>query len=429
MKRVAACSVKVASFLAILAALCLTLAVVCPGQAVAEEKVLKVGSIGPFTGPAARVGQEFKNSIEMAFDKINWKVGDYKIEFVWIDSESDAEKAAKAYERAVVRDGIDVGFNTWHSWVSASCMEVAAKYKLPHFFSFGAGEIMNERYKADPEKYKYWVGKTWPLAEKLSIGYIKALEEAIANGLWKPETKKVAVYGVDNDWGRSFGGAVKKQFEAAGWEVVSEEYVQLGETEFYPLLSKIKRQKVSVAVGSMSDPPSVSAFIKQSREVGLKSLILSDGLGWVGEWYNLTGDASNFVLDQIPQWTTPEARKFRDDFTARYGFEPGASSGGLCYDTASFFIKVLQTTLEKYGDLTKENFVKCAEELIIPGKLTFTEGLLMEEYAYSPETFPDMVVGQGKYIFPVIQYFDGKAEIVWPAEWKTKDLQIPDNMK
>ena len=70
-------------------------------------------------------------------------------------------------------------------------------------------------------------------------------------------------------------------------------------------------------------------------------MIISDGLGWVGEWYKLTGDASDYVLDQIPQYATPEAKKFRDDFTKRFGFEPGASSAAMCYDTVRYFIKVL----------------------------------------------------------------------------------------
>lgn len=395
----------------------------------AEEKILKVGSIGPFTGPASRVGEEFKDAIQMAFDEINWKIGDYKVEMVWIDSESDAEKAAKAYEKAIVHDKIDVGFNTWHAWVSASCMDVAAKYKTPHFFSFGAGKLINEKYKSDPAKYKYWVGKTWPTPEKLSIGYVKTVEEAIAKGTFKPESKKVAIYGVDNDWGRNFGAAVKKQFEDAGWKVATEDYVQLGETEFYPLLNKIKREHVAVAVGSMSDPPSVAAFIKQSREVGVKSLIISDGLGWVGEWYKLTGDASDYVLDQIPQYATPEAKKFRDDFTKRFGFEPGASSAAMCYDTVRYFIKVLQTTLKDYGALNKETLQKCADEQVIPGKLTFTGGIMMKEYKYTPETFPDPVVGKGYYIFPVIQYFGGKGEVVWPEDVKTTDLKIPPGAK
>ncbi len=392
-------------------------------------KVVKVGVIGPFTGPASRVGDEFKGSITMAFDAVDNKIGDYDVEFVWIDSESDAEKGARAYEQAIVRDKIDVGFNTWHSWVSVACMEVSAKYKMPHFLSFGATEIVNEKYESDPEKYKYWAGKTWPTPSKLSIAYVEAVEEAIANGIWEPANKNVAVYGVDNDWGRSFGEAVASQFEEAGWVVVTKEWVALGETEFYPLLTKLQQLDTSIVVGSMSDPPSVSAFIKQSKEIGLKSLVISDGLGWVGEWYDLTGDASNFILDQIPQWTTPEAVKFKEDFTERFGFEPGASSGGLMYDSARFMIKIMQETLNEYGELNQENFAAIAEEKFMTGELTFTDGILMKEYKYTSETFPDPVVGEGYYIFPVIQYFDGQGKIIWPSNWKEADIEIPDYIK
>ena len=392
-------------------------------------KVVKVGVVGPFTGPASRVGDEFKGAITMAFDEIGHKVGDYEVEFVWIDSESDAEKAARAYEQAIVRDKINVGFNTWHSWVSVALMDISAKYKMPHFLSFGATETVNEKYESDPEKYKYWVGKTWPTPSKLSIAYVEAVEEAIENGLWTPENKNVAVYGVDNDWGRSFGNSVAQQFEEAGWTVVAREWVALGETEFYPLLTKLKKLNASIVVGSMSDPPSVSSFIKQSREIGLNSMIISDGLGWVGEWYDLTGNSSDFVLDQIPQWTTTEAKKFRDDFNTKFGFEPGASSGGLMYDQARFLIKIMQETFNDYGELTQENFAKIAEEKVMTGKLSYTGGIFMKEYKYTPETFPDPVVGEDYYIFPVIQYFNGEGKIIWPSNWKEADIQFPDNLR
>ena len=38
--------------------------------------------------------------------KVDYKVGDYKIELKWIDSESDAEKGGRAYEQAIVKDKI-----------------------------------------------------------------------------------------------------------------------------------------------------------------------------------------------------------------------------------------------------------------------------------------------------------------------------------
>lgn len=390
----------------------------------AQEKVLKVGSIGPFTGPAARTGEEFKNAINMVFEEIGYKVGDYKIEFIWVDSESDAEKGTRAYEQAIVKDKIDVGYGGWHTWVALSCMDVAAKYKIPHFFNFGAGSEIDDKYKADPEKYKYWVGKGWPTAYKLSIGYVEALEEAIKTGLWKPEAKRAAIYGVDNDWGRNFGNALGQQLKDAGWDVVTYDWVPLGETDFHPLLNKLKREKVTLVAGTMSDPPSIAAFTKQTREVSLKSLVIADSLGWVGEWYELTGDFSDYIIDMIPQWTD-KGQAFKEAFTKKYGFEPGPSTAGLCYDTATFFRKVLQTTLEKYGELTTETLTKCAEELVMTGQLALTEGIMMKEWKYTPETFPDLVVGNDYHMFPVIQYMKGQSTMIWPAHVKNGDLRIP----
>ncbi|MDR2301034.1 MAG: ABC transporter substrate-binding protein, partial [Deltaproteobacteria bacterium] len=63
-------------------------------QALAQGKVFKVGVVGPFTGPAAKTGEEFRASAEVAFDGIGYQIGDYKIEFVWIDSQSDPAKAS-----------------------------------------------------------------------------------------------------------------------------------------------------------------------------------------------------------------------------------------------------------------------------------------------------------------------------------------------
>ncbi len=394
-----------------------------------KEKVLKVGILGPFTGPASRVGEEFKNATTLAFEQVGNKIGDYKIEIKWIDSQSDAQKAALAYEQAVVKDKIDVGFMDWHSWVSVSVMDIAAKYKIPHFFSFGATSEVNQKYKADPNKYVYWMGKAWPTANKLSIGYVKTIDEAVQRGDWKPANKKVAIYGVDNDWGRDFGASLGQQFKDAGWEIVATEWVGLGETDFYPMLNKLKSLNVSVVAGTMSDPPAVSAFIKQIREVGLKSIVVADGLGWIGEWYSLTGDASNYVLDQIPQWTTPEAKKFAVDFKAKFGFEPGASTAGMNYDWARYFIKVLQETLKDYGSLTRENIFNEGKEKVMTGKLTLKDGIIHKEYKYTPETWPDPVVDQEHYMFPVVQYFGGKGTVVWPDSFQETKIKIPDNLK
>jgi branched-chain amino acid transport system substrate-binding protein len=395
----------------------------CTAPGEAQEKVFKLGILGPFSGPSARTGEEFKGSATMAFDAIDWKIGEYKIEPVWIDSQSDPAKATQAYEQAVVQDGIQAGILNWHSSVAVACMEVTAKYKVPHFFGFGATEVVNEKFHSDPDKYGYWMYKGWPTPKKLSVSYVQALEDAIEKGAWSPEKKTVAIYGEDTDWGRSFGNGIKEQLEEAGWTTVAEEYFAIDQTEFYPLLNKLKKLNPAVIAGTSTAPPSLSAFIKQADEVGLQSLIIADGLGWVGEWYKLTGKSSNYVVDQIPGWATEEGKQFAATFEEKLGIKPSPSSGGLSYDGTSFFIAVAKAAVEQYGELSSESIYNFVKENVWTGKWSYKDGIVMNEYAASPETYPDPVVGKGYYIFPVLQYFDGVGKIIFPPEWAEQELQ------
>ncbi|MGD8290641.1 MAG: ABC transporter substrate-binding protein [Desulfobacterales bacterium] len=395
-------------------------------QAVAADKVLKIGIMGPFTGPSAKTGNEFKGSVTLALEKIDYMIGDYKIEPVWIDSQSDPAKATSAYAEAVESKGIQVGALNWHSSVAAAVMDVAAQYKIHHLFGMGAAEIVNEKWQSDPEKFSYWGGKGWPVPGKLMLGYVECLSDAVEKGIWKPKNKKVALYGEDTDWGRSVGQAFRKEFGKRGWEIVSEDYFPTTQTDFYPLLSKYKKNEVAVLAGTSTSAPSMSAFIKQAEEVQLKSMIVADGLGWIGDWYKMTGPSANYVLDMIPQLTTQAAQKWAKEVETKFGYTPSPSSSGLAYDGINFFIKIARRALEQHGKLDKESIHQTIVDEVYTGKLTFgaADGaLIMNEYKYAADTLPDPVIARDAYYFPVIQYKEGKGAIVFPDDWKTKEFE------
>jgi len=365
----------------------------------------------------------------MALDQSHYRIGDYKIEPVWIDEQSDPAKASRAYEEAVIRDDIQAGILNWHSSVAVACMDVVAKYQVPHFFGVGATEIVNQKFHSDSSKYGYWMAKMWPVPAKLSNSYVQAIESAIQSGAWHPGTKTLAIYGEDTDWGRSMGAVLRTQFQQAAWRVVAEEYFSLSETEFYPLLNKLKDLDASLLAGTSTAAPTMSAFIKQAREVGLRSLIIADGLGWVGEWHELTGDTSDGVVDQNPRWTTPAARAFRDAYTKRWNDLPSPSSAGLAFDSASLFIKLAQATLAQCGTLNKNTIYRFAREKLWTGEFTYSDGVVMRKYQFTPKSIPDPVVGSGFYMFPVIQYQRGEGRVIWPSEWKESELQAPGSVK
>jgi len=385
------------------------------------EKVFKLGVVADITGVAARTGIEQKNAIQMYFDEIGNKIGDYKIELVWVDTQADADKAARAYEEAIVRDKIQAGLNNFYSSVAIVCMDIAAKYKIPHFTGSAESKTIWDKVRSNPDKYGYWLGKTWPIPEHLvAPAYLEALNEVV-----KPENRTIAVLSDDGEGPSAVRAAVGEAFTAGGWKVVADEFFGMQETEFYPLISKLKSLNPAAVFIVTTGAPNIAAFVKQSRELGLPSFLIAHGLGWIGEWYSLTGDASDYVLDEIPQWTTPKAKDFVKRYKERFNQDPSASSAGLAYDYAGIFNQVAKRAIEKYGELTSDTLYKVGREELWPGKLTYKDGILMKEYKYTDATYPDAVVGKDNFIFPVIQYFTGTGKIVWPGEWADAKILPP----
>ena len=386
------------------------------------EGVFRLGVLGPFSGPSESVGKEFKGAATMALDAVDWRIGHYAIEVVWIDSQSQPEVAAEAYEQAAVVDGIQAAVLNWHSSVAVACMEVAAKYQIPHIFPFGATETVNEVFHSDPEKYSYWMNKGWPSPAKLTTAYVQAVETAVAEGAWSPEQKTFAICAENTHWGRSFALALKQHLEAEGWTAVAEEYACLDEVDFYVTLHKLKARRVALVGATMSSMPSFAAFINEAHEIGLESLIIADGLGWAGDWYRMTGKASDYVLDQIPAWATAEGMQFAEAFERRWEVPPSASAAGLAYDGTNMLIQIAKNALEEHGELTGETIYTWARANLQTGEWSFTDGIIMERYLYTPETLPDPVVGRGYYVFPVRQYFEGEGKIIYPPEWAEQKL-------
>jgi branched-chain amino acid transport system substrate-binding protein len=389
----------------------------------AATETINIGIGGPFTGTSALTGTEMKNAAQMAFDAINWQVGKYKISPVYVDDQADPAKGTAALEQAIVGQHLVAGLLNWNSSVSVAEMELTAKYKIPWFFGMGAAGTVNQKFKADQTKYGYWTSKGWPDPVKLTTAYVGAINDAIAAGTYTPASKVVAIYGEDTDWGRSFGAGLKNDFTSSGWTIASEDYFPLTQTDFSALMAKYASDNIPVIAGTSTAAASISAFIKAYGESGLKSLVVADGLGWFGDWYKMTGSASDYVLDSVPGFSTDKAKQFAADYKAKFGNDPSAAAAGLTYDWTNFFIKLLQATLADQGSLTSETIYKEAQDKLWTGQLTYTDGIIMSSYDFNADSIPDPVVGKGHYIFPVTQYMGGERTVIWPADQASGQLK------
>ena len=399
-----------------------------PTEPPPSKETLKVGVLLPFTGDFAWCGEEQRVAFEMVMDDIDWTVGNYQIEAVWIDSAGDPEQATRNYEQAIVKDKISTGFSDQFSSVSVAVMEVAAKYKVPHFFSQGATGVINDKYLSDPEKYGYWMGKLWARAEGCTFIYAEAAEEAIRRGMDPGDRTFVAV-GDETDWGRTVLESAVSDFEERGWTLLDKQFTAQGETDFYPLLAKWKGLNPTV-VFTTAAGNCVAAFVKQMDEVGLKAFTIGDCLAADAKWYDMAGEGANYVVDRSIGWRqTDDIEAILAEYKTRYnGTEPAVVVGGLTYDGAKFLANVLSNALDRYGELTGETIYKYASDEINGDGLSFKDGIVMTEYKYTADTMPDPIIGEGYWILPVVQFMHGKYEVVWPPSLATAELQVPPEL-
>jgi branched-chain amino acid transport system substrate-binding protein len=399
----------------------------------AQTGPLKIGSLGPFTGPASRTGDEIKNGVAMALEdakadgdlplKIDGQERD--VEIVFVDSQSSPEKAVKAVTDAITRQGVQFMCNGWHSSVAMALTDAEAPFKIVHIGNLGESQYISEKMAADPEKYRGWF-KGWPAPPKLAGLYGPPLQHFIEAGLWQPKNMKAAILVEDTDFGRGWGDAIIESLGKAGFEVLPYDVTSLEETEFTPLLTKYKAQQVSLVGMTSTGNVSASNFVKQFHQQKLPALLIAHGLGWFSEWYELTGEASNYAIAiDSPQVIADFQREWVKRYHDKFGIEPGIAASGITYDYMRMALKILN----KAGKLDFDTLVQTVYETPYTGVWNvYKFPKEANENALAPNEVEVGPFGEG-FFFPTVQLMDGKANVIWPLEHAAAEFQAPPWLK
>ncbi|MBQ3817021.1 MAG: ABC transporter substrate-binding protein [Clostridia bacterium] len=100
------------------------------GGSKGSSDTIKIGGIGPITGPAAIYGQAVKNAAEIAIEEIN-ALSDLKFEFKFEDDEHDPEKSVNAYN--TLKDwGMQILMGTV---TTGPCVAVSAETNADNIFT------------------------------------------------------------------------------------------------------------------------------------------------------------------------------------------------------------------------------------------------------------------------------------------------------
>jgi branched-chain amino acid transport system substrate-binding protein len=171
---------------------------------------------------------------------------------------------------------------------------------------------------------------------------------------------------------------------------------------------------------------SVSNFVKQFRQQDIKALMIAHGLGWFSEWYELTGEASNYaVAIDSPAVIDDGQAKWVERYKAKFGIDPGIGASGITYDYMRMAFKVLN----KAGTLDFDTLVETVYDNPYDGVWNY--------YQFAREPGPnalapgEVMTGDFRkgFFFPMVQLMDGKAQVIWPLEYAKAEFQAPPWLK
>src|SRR5262245_23737680 len=85
----------------------LALGAVGTAPAIAQGKSIKIGFVSTFSGPTAVIGNDMRNSFELALDHLGRKMGGLPVEVIYEDDQQKPEVGRQKSEKLVQSDKVD----------------------------------------------------------------------------------------------------------------------------------------------------------------------------------------------------------------------------------------------------------------------------------------------------------------------------------
>lgn len=323
---------KAAVFVVLLLALVLSMTGCSKGgDGGKAEKVIRIGGALPLSGATAYWGSCTLQAFQAGAADINERGGvrvgkdRYKIEIVYYDSKGTIEDAKAATTRLVERDKVKYVFtNTGSSIYGVLQVTEPAKVLC---LSATWGNLQ-------------YFGPEFPLHFNFEMtdyeqgyGYIPFMLDYYG----KDKLKTCAFIGPDDQDGYDCYANYLKLLQHFGMKDLGHEYFNWEDTDFYPITTKIIKNKPDFIITSPTPPGITASIVKAAREMGYTGPISSPGALETATILQIAGDFADKVIlpGTVEQDLSPSQQAMADRLKKMFG-EYRALSGLLSWWVYAF---------------------------------------------------------------------------------------------
>ncbi len=393
-----------------------------------NDNIINIAVIGPMK-MAEGVG--IKTGVQLAAQEINKKGGievsgiKYKVKLHFIDDRfSDVTYASIQLRKAIEEKGCTFVIGGFSSKVVLPLLDIVSQKKVLWFGTGGASPKIVGKVKKDYNNYKYY----------LRVGTMDAtlqgrtIAEFATNILLPKGYKKAAIIGVNHSYTKYLCNDAKKYMEAAGFEIVSLDYVSSKIKDFTPYFNKAKKNADLIVGVFLTGETDV--FIKQVHSSGLyKQMPI---IGQIQKLQYSRYDYGNKFATNISTLQaqsgpvdmtgTGQSIKFARKYKKRF---PNINQHWQSYP-AYDALKIYKTAVEKSDSFRIDDILKVIEHPDF-------EYLGNIRYKWHKDNH-DLFVGEINNVmyanFVWFQFFpDGKKYCVYPEKFKQKNYIYPRKNK
>ena len=122
-----------------------TALILVAGPALAQQKTVKIGFVSTFSGPPAAIGNDMKNSFELALDHHGRKLGGLPVEVIYEDDQTKPEVGVQKTQKLIESDKVDflVGY-IWSNVILASLKPITDSKTMTVITNAGASQVAGE---------------------------------------------------------------------------------------------------------------------------------------------------------------------------------------------------------------------------------------------------------------------------------------------
>ncbi len=313
---------------------------------VAEGQPLKVGYIGPLSGPYADYGIAVKNGIEL-YRKENPEKSSL-IEFFYEDDQYDPKSAISAYRKLVDIDKVDLIF----SFGGNSCLG------LGPMIANDKRVLINFSADEEPAKNSENIIRT--------INYSGQYIQTLLERLRKNNISNYALINVETTYSRT----MRKSFEnhlSANEKFLDLGSVVPGEMDFRSILLKLKLNKIK-NIGLFLGPDQILLFLRQAKEQGLVLSIFGSNV-----IESALALSNSSILEGAIYPFNYLDKRFVEKYKATYPSTAQLPYAGNAYDITKLFYELVPTLKTFEVNEFRNLFLKAKEREGVLGKFSYVE--------------------------------------------------------